>query len=170
MPGERDALLLSAGELVGVAVGVVVHLDELQHFGDAGGDRVFVLAADLQRECDVAGDGQVWPDRVGLEHDAEVALFGGHLDACGTVDERLVAASDGSGVGCLEAGDAHECGGFAAARGPQQGDEFFVVDGERYVVEDGGRAEGFVEPMYLDVRHGESFARAWRRGPAPCRR
>lgn len=73
---QSDALLLSAGELSGFAVGVLGHLDGFECFHDAV---VLFFAcdfADIESEGDILGDGHVGPERVGLEDHAGVAFVG----------------------------------------------------------------------------------------------
>lgn len=107
--GERDALLLAAGELSGLALGVLVHLDEGEGFGGALaalGAGEFALA---QAELDVLEDGHVRPEGVGLEDHADAAFFGW--------ESGDVAVGEVDGAGCRfgEAGEHAEDGGFAAA-------------------------------------------------------
>ena len=54
--GERHALPLAAGELVGLALGELLHLDELQHLGDARLDLGLRHLVLLQAEGDVLLD------------------------------------------------------------------------------------------------------------------
>lgn len=84
---------------MGVAVAQVSHVD----LGEDVVDEAPLLAlgdlAELQRQCEVVGDGHVWPERVRLEDQAEIAAFGGHRAAPGAVEEDLVADTDGARVG-----------------------------------------------------------------------
>ncbi len=52
-PCDGDALLLTAGQLVGQPVGLAVETDQLQHLGHRAVDDVLRLADHLQREGDV---------------------------------------------------------------------------------------------------------------------
>ena len=88
--GQRDALLLAAGELGRILVGLLGQADQRQQLAHALVDLGARLAGRDQAVADIVLDGQVGEQRVGLEHDAEVAL--GHrqgrdvapalLDAC----------------------------------------------------------------------------------------
>src|SRR6476646_10370165 len=63
---------------------------------------------------------------------------------------------DGSGIGGDEAGDQPQCGGLAAAAGPQQGHELPVVDVEREIgdrSEVGVAAVALRQAAYADPRH-----------------
>ena len=53
---QGDALLLAAGELVGLALGEGAELHQLQHRLDPGGDLGGGQAVALQAEGDVVGD------------------------------------------------------------------------------------------------------------------
>ena len=75
-PGQRDPLLLAAGELGGVVVGLVREPDELEHLPRPGGPLGPVDLAQPQAELDVGLRGQVGEQRVGLEDHAHVALVG----------------------------------------------------------------------------------------------
>src|SRR5688572_18342276 len=71
---QRDALLLSAGQLVRVAVRGALHTDQSKHLADAsgtlrGGERP-------QPKADVVVDREMGKERVVLEHHADAAAFG----------------------------------------------------------------------------------------------
>lgn len=136
-------MLLASGELVGLALGVLAHLDGVEGFLGA------LLAfgawdfADAEAEGDILFDGHVWPEGVGLEDHAGVACVGGG------VGDVFVVEEDGAACGVDEAGDhAEECG-FAAAGGTEEEEEFAGRDFEVDAVDGGGggfaAAEGFVE-------------------------
>ena len=76
-PRERDSLLLAAGKLGGLAVGVFEHLYRIER-----GHGLFLLfcfcqVADFQAERDVVVDRHVWPEGVALKNHAGVAFVGG---------------------------------------------------------------------------------------------
>src|SRR3546814_617140 len=72
--GERDALLLAARELRRVLAALVGKADEVEQLADPRGNFRFGAATVLQPEGDVALDGEIREQGVGLEHDAEVEL------------------------------------------------------------------------------------------------
>jgi hypothetical protein len=74
--GKRNALLLTAGELLRRSVLQPGQLDELQDVADPGGDLIAGDAAHLQTEGDVLGHGQVGEDGVALEDHGGVARVG----------------------------------------------------------------------------------------------
>jgi hypothetical protein len=141
--GDGDALLLAAGELVGLAPGEVAELDELQHVVDLllhGLD-----AAAAQTEGDVVVDVQMGEERVALEDRVDGAFVrreGGDV---------LVAEADGARGGVLQSGDHPQRGGLAAARGAQQGEERALRDGQVQWVHGREGAVGLADPGEADV-------------------
>ena len=73
---ERHALPLAARQLVGVAVGEAVQVDQLEQLVDAGLDLVLRALADAEPEGDVVPHGHVLERGVVLEHEADAALLG----------------------------------------------------------------------------------------------
>ena len=73
--GERHPLPLAARELVRIAVGVAVQLDEIEELVDALADLLLRPLPDRQREADVVAHGHVLERRVVLEDEADVALL-----------------------------------------------------------------------------------------------
>ena len=74
--GQRNPLLLTAGQLIGIFSGVVLKPDQRQQFGYAriplplgGPDR-------LKPEGDVPGHGPIGKQSIGLKHDPVIARFG----------------------------------------------------------------------------------------------
>ena len=142
--GQREALLLTAGQLGRLAPGLRGELHRGEHPLDALGDLLLGgpvgALAHLQGERDVVEHGHVRPDGVGLEDHAQAALVGGHvhravaaLDAAG--EHHPVAHGDLPAVGLLEAGDGPQRGGLPAARGAEQGEQLTLLDLEGHVVD-----------------------------------
>ena len=151
--GEGDALLLTAGELVGFAVAEVGHLDEFEGLVDASGAFLAFDFADIEAEADVVADGHVGPECVGLEDHAGVAFVGwyeGHV---------LIVEADVTVGGEGEAGDHAEEGGFAAAGGAEEEEECAGGDGEVDVIDGGEQAGGlfkaFGDVLDVDSDHNE---------------
>ena len=71
--GDRDALLLAAGELVGVVVDLRLQADEAQDLGHLAADLRARLADHLQRVGDVVVDGAVGQQLEVLEHGPDPA-------------------------------------------------------------------------------------------------
>ena len=160
--GEGDALLLAAGELVGVA-GFVS--GEADHSQGCGGE--FAAAVFGDAESDIAGDGEVGEQGAFLEDHSDAAFFGALVDA-GAV-HGAAGDADFAGVGGVKAGDEAEGGGFAAAAGAEEAEDFARLEAEVDAGDGGDRAEGFVNIPQLQGA-GAGFGggrpgrrRRWRR-------
>ncbi|MNL20251.1 hypothetical protein D3C87_1414900 [compost metagenome] len=122
--GQRHALPLATGKLARIAVGMLVQLHQRQRFAHA------LLAfgafdlAHLQAEGHVVGHGQVREQRIALEHDAQPARVG-----LGVGDVAPVQRDDALRH-VRKAGNHLQGGGLAAARRPQQRDEFPFFNGQ----------------------------------------
>ena len=123
-PGNGHPLLLTAGELTGLALHQSVDLHQLCRIQNPASHFLlaeFLLAFQIfQREADVLLHRQVGVQGVVLEHQTHPPLLRrqvGHV---------LVAEENLPGGGLLQAGDHIKGGAFAAARGPQQADELAV--------------------------------------------
>ena len=160
-PAERGALLLAAGDLVRVTVGLIGQVDQLEQLVDAAPDLLPGLAAHLQREGDVLADGHVGEERVGLEDHADRPLAGGHVGQVAPGD------LDDARIGPLEPGDAAEQRRLAAARGAEERDELARRHLERDVVERPDLSEAFADPLQRDPAHQPSVRSI---APAPGRR
>ncbi len=171
--GDRDALLLAAGELLRLAAGHRAELDEVEHLLDLLLDGLDAAAA--QTEGDVLVDVQVREERVVLEDGVDLALVGRQGG------DVLAGELDGPGGGVLQSGDHPQGGGLSAAGGAQQREEGARGDGEIERVDGGEGAVGFADLAEADVtaaalggvRHGhigrpvgrraKRLVRAWRR-------
>ena len=91
--GKRQTLLLTAGELGGFALGEMIETDRSQHAHHLVADLLLVRAvlANFQRESRIGEHRHVGPDRVGLEHHAEVAAIGRNKNAPGgRIDDSAI--------------------------------------------------------------------------------
>ena len=70
---QRHPLLLAAGELGRIFVGLLGQADERQQLGHAPVDLCPRQALADQAVADIVRDGEIGKQRIGLEHDAEVA-------------------------------------------------------------------------------------------------
>lgn len=149
---EGNALLLAAGELVGVPVAEPFEVGHAEELFDAA------AFAALESVADVPGDGEVGEEGVFLEDEADGAAVGGHV-VVGAFDE-LAGEANLPGGDAFEAGDGAEQGSFAAAAPAEERDEFAGCEAERGSVDgpeaavanvDGGDAEGFAR------RRGRGF-------------
>ncbi len=131
--GDGDALNLTAGELVGHAVGIVSEFDPGEGF--EGGFSGVGGAGEQEGEFDVFGDGEGGEELEILEDEADfVAAEGGEL---GVVEVGGDSAVDGDGAGRGEVHGAGEVeqGGFTAAAAADEGDELAGVEGKRNPIE-----------------------------------
>ena len=112
---ERDALLLAARELMRKAGAERAEADPLQHLGDPRLDVGAGGAAHPKPIGDVVEHRLVRPQRVGLEHEAEVAALGRDVDAAPGVEDLRLADGDRAGGRRLEPGDAAQQRRLAAA-------------------------------------------------------
>ena len=115
--GQRHALLLAAGDLVGIAVGEGAELHDVQHGGDALARLRGGRLGDLEPEGDVARHRHVGEQRVVLEHHADAPR------ARRQVRDVAPRDADRARTRALEAGDHAKRRGLAAARGAEEGDE-----------------------------------------------
>ncbi len=124
--GERNALLLAAGQLARIAGFEPREIHQRQRLLDLAarlGGRDF---PDLEAEHDVLEHVLVRPDRVVLEHHAHAARFRRH-HRTGRRQEPAVDL-DGAAVGRHVAGDQPQRRGLAAAGRAEQRDEGIVLD------------------------------------------
>ncbi len=161
--GERDPLLLPAGELRRMAVEERARVDERRDLLDPLRRLRALDPARAQRVADVLPHGHVRPERVGLEDHPDVALVRRHVDARGGVEHGAVAERDRPGVGRLEACDAAQRRRLAAAARPEEDEELALLDLEVEVVDRGRRrlaAEALRQALDAYVRHlGTTSAR-----------
>ena len=143
--GQRHALALATRQTPGLAVGERRDLEGLQHLRDALGDLDLGLLQHLEAKAHLPGDGHVREQREVLEHHGDVALPR-------RIPGRLLAADqDAAVVGLLEAGDAAQRRGLAAARGAEQADELSLLDLERDAVDGGEVAVALPDAAQLEI-------------------
>jgi len=142
---ERDALLLPARELRGLALLEAAQPNELQDRAHPSLPLLFRQPLVLQPEGDVVGDVEVREERIALEHGVDAALVRG--------DARDVAAveDDPSARRQLEARDHSQRRRLAAARRPEQGEELARRHVEVDPVDRDDVFEAFGEPLELDL-------------------
>ncbi|GMA32050.1 hypothetical protein GCM10025875_20420 [Litorihabitans aurantiacus] len=133
--GERDALLLAAGELLRAAAGQVAEADEVERLLDDAPALRRADLAQLEPVADVLGHGHVREERVGLEDHAEAAALGRGARGVDAVDEDRARRRDG-----VAREHAQRRRLAAAARSEQRG-ELPGGDGEVDRVDGGEVAE-----------------------------
>ena len=120
---ERDALLLTAGELARIAFAERGEIDQVENAPSTRRrDLVARNAPHLEAEGDIGFDGHVRKQRVGLEHQADIAVLGRQA-----VDAPL-AEADLAAVGLAMPAIIRKHGRLAASRRPEKRDEFAVGD------------------------------------------
>ena len=117
---QRHALHLPARERHHRALRELRQPDQRQHVADLALDLGARDATVAERISHVLLDRHMRPDRVGLEHHADVAQPRRHLHAVGGRRYQPPADADAAGRGMFEAGDAPQRGGLAAAGGAEQ--------------------------------------------------
>src|SRR5690606_2837991 len=113
-PGQCYPLLLSAGQLMGIALAETVQIDQFQQFADY--PAAFGVLADA--EGDVLRHSQVGKQGVILKYHADAALL--RRNALPRTGHHLALKTDLAGGNRLETGNAAQGGGLAAAGGAQQ--------------------------------------------------
>ena len=136
---HRHALSLAAGKCARLAVEIRLQIEDASRLGDSSIDLRLRQLLDLERERDVAANGQVRVERVVLKDHRDVAVLGRQI-----VDSSIADAHEPS-ADLLQPGDHPERGRLAASRGSDQDDELPVgdfeiepIDGERSVTVDLG--------------------------------
>jgi hypothetical protein len=154
---QRDALLLASGELARTPLLVARQSHELErglgtppHLG-AG------KLALLEPEGDVAHHAHVRPQRVVLEHHADVALPGGNAGDVPSADEQLAR------LVLVEARDEAQQRRLAGARRPEEGEELPGLDGQRDVPQDRGGPVRKVDVPRFDAYLLHALLRSVRR-------
>src|SRR5690606_4554655 len=97
---------------------------------------------------DISGDGHVRPQRVALEHHAEIAAPGRQVGDVALTDD------DASGRWRAEAGDKAQQRGLAGAGGAEKAEIFAGLDGEADIVKDRRAAIAEADPFDRNIlRH-----------------
>src|SRR5262245_15738737 len=152
--GERDTLLLTAGQLARVLIGEGPQADEVEDLAHALGLSRARKPAHAQRESDVALDRHVGEQRVALEDDADVALVR-------LAERQILAAELDDAVGrFLEAGDHHERRRLPGAARAEEREKLALRDVEADAVDGVDAAVvGFHETVELEIRQRQALTR-----------
>jgi hypothetical protein len=124
---------------VGKTPGEVRQLDQRQHLVDTRLDLGRRFARDLEAEGDVALDGHIGKERIGLKHHADRAAAGAEMSDVATVDANRSFGRR------LEPGDHAQGRRLAAAAGPEEGHELAAFDLEVEVLDHRLGAEGLAD-------------------------
>ncbi len=142
-----DALTLTTGEGLGLALEVGLEVEDLGGLEDALVDLVLGDAGDLEGEAHVVGDRHVRIERVVLEDHGDVAVLGGQVGDVAVTDEDLAA------VDLFEAGEHPQRGGLATSRGADEDEELAVGDVDVELVDGRLRVARVVPGRVLEA-HG----------------
>ena len=145
-PGQRDALLLPAGQLPGPASLVAREPDQLERLARSPPLLLLLIALLAQAVADVLGDVHVREQRVVLEDGVDAAPV--RRDA----GDRPAGEEDLALGRLLEASDHAERRRLAAARRPEQARERTARDPERHRVDGDDLAEPLRDLEQLDIR------------------
>ena len=146
---ERDALLLTAGELLDSGVLRPGQRDEVQDGGDAGGGLPFWHAALDQTEGDVVGHREMRKERVILKHHRGVASMWREI-----VD-RSVTNRDRSRIGALESADQAKRRALSTSGRAEKGHELTGWDLQGHVIDGQRRIESLADGCQTDVTDGQ---------------
>src|SRR5262249_55985870 len=117
---KRHTLHLAARERHDRTIGEFPEPDEFQYLAGLAVDLRAGPTAMRERIGGVRLDGHVRPDRIGLEHHADIARTRRHLDTISRRRHHASADADAPGGGMLEARDAAQRRGLAATGGTKQ--------------------------------------------------
>jgi len=144
-PGQRDPLLLAAGQLGRAAPLQPLELDQGQRLGDPAAGLGPGQVLEAEAEGDVVGHVQEREQGVALEDGVDLAPVGRGADHVDPVEQDAPVGR------LLEPGDQPQGGRLAAARGAEQGEELapghLQVDG----VNGGDVLEPFDQPDQPDL-------------------
>lgn len=121
-PGDRDALLLSAGKGIRALVAMLGQAHDVEHLRNPAPPFTARVPAYAQGEIDVIGNAEMRKQRVALEHHPEIAVL---RRAAGDV---RIAVKDAPGRGHREPGDGHQQRSLARAGRPKQREELAGAD------------------------------------------
>jgi hypothetical protein len=162
--GQRDPLLLAAGQLAWTPLGERRHMNQLEGLVHAAPQIRLIHPPVPQPERHVVGHGQEREQRVTLEHGVDVAPVRRNVGHVDPVEQDLARGR------LLEAGDQAQGSGLAAARRAEEGEELTAGHGQVDVV-DRDLGEPLGQPRQLDASSGHgaislltAFVRLLRRG------
>ena len=147
---DRDPLHFAAGQR-GSAIGELLpDMQQLGHVLDAAADEGLIHATcrRAQGKGEIVVHGQMWIQRVLLEHEGDVAL-GRHLPGDVPAADHHAAM-----IGPLQPCDQPQCGGLAGAGRSKQHDEFAVSNRERKTAHCIHRAKALADINERDISHG----------------
>jgi hypothetical protein len=148
-PRQRHALLLSARQGMRVAPGQLAQTHLAEHVPRAFARRP--APEPVQRQRHVVQRGEVGPQRIVLEHHAELALLGRQPGAASGV-HHSAAQAHRAAVQALQPRHQAQQGGLARAGGPEQTEDFSGLQLQAHMVQGGRCAVALVRG--IDVQQG----------------
>ncbi len=133
--GERDALLLATAELCRIAVEERSAIHEGRGLLDPTALEALLDPPRLEGVVDVLAHRHVRPQRVRLEHHADVALVRRQVDPAFGVEHRGRAEADLASARCFQAGEAPQRRRLAAPARTEEDEELALLDLEIEVVD-----------------------------------
>ena len=154
--GNGHALLLAAGQLVGIAVHILLDAHHPEGILDAALDLLLRQLLDLQAEGDVLPHSHVGPEGVGLEHQVQPAFAGFCVIGQIRVDHLHAVDGHDAALWLFQAGDDAQRGGLAAAGRAQQGHEVAVLNDQVDVAQNVVIPIKLVDMLQFDSAHDSS--------------
>ena len=143
--GQRNPLLLPAGQLARQSVGIRPHVYEPKHLLDTRGNAIARPVMRFQSIGDVLPHGHVRKERIALKYDSDPAPVGRQV-----VDALAVKQHAALGL-ANEARNDSKQGGFAATRRPEQRDQLTGVDGELHIIDSDKVAEAMRDGIEMQI-------------------
>ena len=142
-PRQRNPLLLAAGKLRRAALGESAETDDFKRMRDPLADGFIRFAADTQRESHVLEDRQMGPDRVGLKHHAQLALFRRQIVSTRGNCDGFTGYKYFTGIGLFQTGHQTQRCRLPTTRRTQQRENLAPFNGKTHAVDGIDRAEAF---------------------------
>ena len=154
--GDRDALLLATGEVVGIAVELLGEADLRQHLlGQRQSLRLRHVLGDARREHDVLPHRQMREQVVALEDDADILAQFAQLRR--VLRHRVAGDLDLAGMEALEPVDAAQQRRLARTRAADDRDDLSGIDAERDAFQHLQRTEALVDAFNENGWHSSPF-------------
>ena len=147
--GQRNALLLTAGEHMRIGAGEMREADLLQHLGDP-----FLALGSLQSvetEGNVLFDAEMGKERIVLKDQADAAVLRRALAA--RLGDDLLFHGNAPGLEALQTGHQAQHRRLAAAGGAKQADDLSLAQAEREVPHRQGRAIAVRQTIDVERPH-----------------
>ena len=145
--GQGHTLLLAAGKLVGVLLRLVLQPHNGEDFRNLAADGILGDLLHVQAKGHVLGHAHVGEKAVLLEHHADAPVPGAD------VGDVLAVHGDLAAGDVLQAGKTPQQGAFAAAGGPQQGDQVALFNIHGDALQDLVLSKVLMYVLKVDISH-----------------